>query len=109
MIGLSHQKRMVVSGSCRCSRPNPSFPLLNFTRACRPFVERGGVDIHLQISMAQLMTFVRRNLLLLLFGCLIMAQILTWRAVVSLQEAVYYYSCGKDDSPCKVVVVPDKK
>jgi hypothetical protein len=38
-----------------------------------------------------------------------MAQILTWRAIVSLQETVDYYGCGKYDSPCKVVIMPDKK
>jgi hypothetical protein len=82
---------------------------LDYTRGCRCFIERGDVEIHLQMSLAQFMAFIRRNLLLLLFGCLIMAQILTWRAIVSLQEIVEYYGCGKDDSPCKVVVVPDKK
>jgi hypothetical protein len=67
------------------------------------------VDSFFNLNMAQITFFVRRNLLLLLFGCLIMAQILTWRAIVSLQETVDYYGCGKYDSPCKVVIVPNKK
>jgi hypothetical protein len=82
---------------------------LNYTRGCRRFVERGGVDGIFNMSMIQFIAFVRRNLLVLLFGCLIMAQILTWRAIVSLQETVDYYGCGKYDSPCKMVIVPDKK
>jgi hypothetical protein len=82
---------------------------LNYARGCRRFIERGGVDIIFKMSMAQFTAFVRRNLLLLLFGCLIMAQILTWRAIVSLQETVDYYGCGKNSLPCRVVVVPDKK
>jgi hypothetical protein len=67
------------------------------------------VDSIFNMNMAQFLAFVRRNLLVLLFGCLIMAQILTWRAIVSLQETVDYYGCGKYDSPCRVIVVPDKK
>jgi hypothetical protein len=66
------------------------------------------VDSIFNMNMAQFIAFVRRNLLLLLFGCLIMAQILTWRAIVSLQETVDYYGCGRYSIPCKVVVMPDK-
>lgn len=61
------------------------------------------------MSLAQFIVFVRRNLLLLLFGCLIVAQLLTWQAIVALQETIDYYGCGKNNLPCKVIVVPDKK
>jgi hypothetical protein len=82
---------------------------LNYTGTCRRFIERGAMDIHLRMSMSQFTAFIRRNLLLLLFGGLIMAQLLTWRAIVSLQETVDYYGCGKNSLPCKVIVVPEKK
>jgi hypothetical protein len=82
---------------------------LNFPPRRRRFVERGGMNSIFNMSRAQFIAFVRRNLLVLLFGGLILAQILTWRAIVSLQETVDYYSCGKYASPCKVIIVPDKK
>src|ERR1700730_8165828 len=98
MVNLSIQRRAVVSRSWPTFK---RFPRLNYTGCCRHFIERGGVDMHLPMSMAQFLAFVRRNLLILLFGCLIMAQVLTWRAIVSFQETVDYYGCGKYDSPCK--------
>lgn len=55
----------------------------------------------------RLTQFLRRNLLLLLFACLIASQILTWRAVVQIGENVDHYICGTRTIPCKVVVLPD--
>lgn len=59
--------------------------------------------------------FVIRNKLLLLFLALVAAQLLTWRAVVSLGEsvdsvrwAIVRNACGGTgayDSPCRVSVV----
>lgn len=51
---------------------------------------------------------LRRNLLILLFVCLIIGQILTWRALVDIGWTVDHYACGTRSIPCKVIVVPDR-
>lgn len=59
------------------------------------------------------LNFLSTNRMILLFMTLIGAQLLTWRAVVAVEDqvdsvwrAVYRTSCGvKDDVPCRVVIV----
>jgi hypothetical protein len=63
--------------------------------------------------LTRTLDFLSRNRLALLFLVLIGSQLLTWRAVVTVEDqvdnvrrAVTQYSCGsKGDSPCRVVIV----
>jgi hypothetical protein len=60
-----------------------------------------------------ILSFVSRNRLPLLFLIFIVAQLLTWRAIVAVEDqvdnvrrAVTQYSCGsKGDNPCRVTIV----
>jgi hypothetical protein len=52
--------------------------------------------------------FLRRNALILLFFCVIVRQMFTCRAIVSLEETVEHWGCGTRSSPCRVVTVPDR-
>jgi hypothetical protein len=54
--------------------------------------------------MRKTIEFLRRNALILLFGCLIVSQILTWRAIVAIGENVDHYICGNRSLPCHVIV-----
>jgi hypothetical protein len=53
-----------------------------------------------------------RNKLALLFATLIVSQVMTWRAVVAVEDALSYVqstvkatSCGGYNDPCRVIVV----
>jgi len=73
------------------------------------------MDEHLtgRAFVARSLQFLSKNRLVLLFLILIGAQLLTWRAVVAVEDqvdsvwrAVYRTSCGsKDDAPCRVMIV----
>jgi len=52
--------------------------------------------------------FLRRNLLLILFSVLIVCQVLTWRAIVSLQQSVEWGPCGHESHPCYVRIKPPR-
>jgi hypothetical protein len=54
------------------------------------------------------MAWVRRNLLLILFGLLIVGQVLTWRAIVGMADNIDHFGCGTRTIPCKVIVLPDR-
>jgi hypothetical protein len=55
-----------------------------------------------------MMDWLRRNLLLLLFICLIAAQFMTWKAIRSIGDTIdNYYNCGNRSLPCRVIVVPE--
>jgi hypothetical protein len=53
-------------------------------------------------------TSLRRNLVAILLGCLIVTQILMLRGLVSLEETINYWGCGTRTIPCRVVVQPDR-
>lgn len=58
--------------------------------------------------MTRFLNLIRQNLLVILFGCLIFFQLLTWRALVGIAQNVDHYICGTRGVPCKVVVLPDR-
>jgi hypothetical protein len=54
------------------------------------------------------MGWLRRNLLLLLFICLIAAQVMTWLAIRAIGENIDNYICGNRSLPCRVIIVPQQ-
>jgi hypothetical protein len=59
--------------------------------------------------MKVLIEFLRRNLLLILFLCLIVGQLLIWRQLVAIQEHSGDYTCGRSEHPCYVIAVPNAR
>ena len=71
--------------------------------------------------LGRLKEFIRRNLLFILFGLLIVGQLLTWRALVTVDDSVTWglirlrteierstdHNCGSVHNPCRVMVLPD--
>jgi len=55
--------------------------------------------------------FLRRNLLVMLFLCLIVGQLLIWRTLGMIQENTSHYGgCGSETyHPCYVVVIPNAR
>lgn len=57
-----------------------------------------------------ILDFLRRNLMLALFLCLIIGQLLMWRALLAIQENTGRGSCGsRTEGPCYVVVIPNAR
>ena len=53
------------------------------------------------------LAFLRRHLLLILFGVLIVGQLLMWRALVGIEyNSSHYGSCGSVRDPCYTIVIP---
>lgn len=54
--------------------------------------------------------FLRRNMLVILFSILIIGQVLTWRALLVIQEnSGHYDTCGRSEHPCYVIIIPNAR
>jgi hypothetical protein len=54
-----------------------------------------------------LLAFLRRHLLLILFGVLIVGQLLMWRALLEIEaNSSHYGSCGSVRDPCYTIAIP---
>jgi hypothetical protein len=49
--------------------------------------------------------FLRRHLLLILFGLLIAGQVLMWRTLVSIRDNTSIGNCGDTGHPCHVIII----
>lgn len=54
------------------------------------------------------MGWIRRNLLVILFGTLIALQVGIWITLLDISHTIERWGCGSRTYPCKVIVVPDR-
>jgi len=60
--------------------------------------------------MKQIVLWLRRNLVLIVFGCLLLGQVLIWRELATIRANTGIGTCGsRTEGPCYVVVIPNAR